>query len=272
MKNRKKESFFSFFFTHPLFIFLWYSWYASQFIKKKRTALLHPCTSGAVRLTPSNRFARFPTEWQTLCSTKRFKQSHFRSEEFRAALFFPRFKYQLLSLCKSPSVHIAGCNYYTVSTSPRWDSNGATIDIVEKAVAASKLRSEETRASLLLRRFKFTTLSLCKSPNVQKAVTDYYTVTAPPRWGSYGATNAIFDQAVSASRLSIAVAREQHPFSIIQKPIHHPPSSLTTFNLLTSLHNTATFPNKYLPLSLQKTEKKQVDSAVSTFWSGDCKR
>ncbi len=154
---------------------------------------MHRFGSATVRLTSSNRFARFPTEWQSLCSTKRFKQSYFRSEEFRAALFFPRFKYQLLSLCKSPSVHIAGCNYYTVSTSPRWDSNGATIDIVEKAVAASKLRSEETRASLLLRRFKFTTLSLCKSPNLEKAATDYYTVSAPPRWGSSGVTNAMFD-------------------------------------------------------------------------------
>ena len=156
-----------------------------------------------MRLTSSNRFARFPTEWQTLCSTKRFKQSHFRSEEFRAALLFLQFKYQPLSLWKSPSVHIAGCNYYTVSASPRW--------------------------------------------------------------GSSGATNAIFDQAVSASRLSIAVAREQHPFSIIQKSIHHPPSSINPINLLTSLHSRDKFPNKYLPLSLQKTEKYRKYFIVNAF-------
>ena len=39
----------------------------------------------------------------------------FQSEEFRAALFLPRFKYQLLSLCKSPNVEKAATDYYTVS-------------------------------------------------------------------------------------------------------------------------------------------------------------
>ena len=73
-------------------------------------------TEQDVIITPSRlRRGEAPTERQTLCSTKRFKQSHFRSEEIRDALFLPRFKYQPLSLCKSPSVHITGCNYYTVS-------------------------------------------------------------------------------------------------------------------------------------------------------------
>ena len=39
-------------------------------------------------------------------------------------------------------------------------------------------QSEEIRAALFFLRFKCKPLSLCKSPNEQKAVTDYYTVTA----------------------------------------------------------------------------------------------
>ena len=68
-RNEAKRSsldLFDYFLLILLFIFLWYSWYASQFITKKRTALLHLCRFGAVRLTPSNRFARFPTERQRL--------------------------------------------------------------------------------------------------------------------------------------------------------------------------------------------------------------
>ena len=106
----------------------------------------------------------------------------FQSEEIRAALFFPRFKCTTLSLCKSPNLEKAATDYYTVAASPRWDSYGATIDIVEKAVAASKLRSEENRAALLLPQSKYKPLSLCKSPNVHRTGCNYYTVTATPRW------------------------------------------------------------------------------------------
>ena len=125
---------------------------------------MHRHGYAAVRLTSSNRFARFPTEWQTLV---------LMSREFKRAIW---------SLCKSPNLHITGCNYYTVAASPRWDSYGATIDIVEKAVAASKLRSEENRAALLLPQSKYKPLSLCKSPNVHITGCNYYTVTATPRW------------------------------------------------------------------------------------------
>ena len=94
-RNEAKRSsldLFDYFLLILLFIFLWYSWYASQFIKKKRTALLHPCTSGAVRLTPSNRFARFPTEWQTLFLTKRFPLADYRLPSHASNTLFQSFK------------------------------------------------------------------------------------------------------------------------------------------------------------------------------------
>ena len=140
MKNRKKESFFSFFFTHPLFIFLWYSWYASQFIKKKRTAILHRHDFGAVRLLRSDKsyYWRFYWSWYRVA---------FQSEEIRAALLFPRFKYQLLSLCKSPNVEKAVTDYYTVTPSARWDSSGVTIAIIEDFVPVYFAQSSRRKKS-----------------------------------------------------------------------------------------------------------------------------
>ena len=51
----------------------------------------------------------------------------------------PRFKYQLLSLCKSPNVHIAGCNYYTVTAFASVRLLRSDKRYVEDAVAASRL-------------------------------------------------------------------------------------------------------------------------------------
>ena len=56
--------------------------------------------------------------------------------------------------------------------------------IVEDFVAVGyrvAFQSEEIRAALFFPPFKCTTLSLCKSPNLEKAATDYYTVAASPR-------------------------------------------------------------------------------------------
>jgi len=57
----------------------------------------------------------------------------------------------------------------------------------------------------------------------------------------------------------------QHPASSIQNlssGIHHPASIM-----LTSLHITPAFANNYLPLSLQKKEKKQVNEMLSLHLS-----
>ena len=64
--------------------------------------------------------------WRFWCSLFR---TVFPSEEIRDALFFPPFKCTTLSLCKSPNVHITGCNYYTVAPSARWDSTLLTTKV-----------------------------------------------------------------------------------------------------------------------------------------------
>ena len=127
----------------------------------------------------------------------------FQSEEFRAALFFPRFKYQPLSLCKSPNVQKAVTDYYAVTPPARWDRLRRTASLgflrsdnrYYRRFYCSLFRtvfpSEEIHAALFFPRFKCTPLSLCKSPNVHITECNYYTVSATPRWGSYGATNAM---------------------------------------------------------------------------------
>ena len=169
MKNRKKESFFSFFFTHPLIYFslVFVICFAIYQEKKNSITAPLPLRRGEVDSVEPLR--------QVSCGvTKSFIEDFvavgyrvaFQSEEIRAALFFPGFKYQLLSLCKSPNLHITGFNYYTVTASPRWGSYGATKAIIEDFVAVYFAQSSRRKKSGMHCFYHDLSINLCHSVRV----------------------------------------------------------------------------------------------------------